>query len=202
MTLVEILRINSTSGINSDAFDYENATIVGDFERNDIWNIKSTEPGTEMFAIKQNNNIVSYIVGHFWDDKGQRYFVLADAQTQPAHQKQGLVTSLYMFFIKKKNIKIISDKEQTPQGEQLWRSLARQFSDRIKIMDTSTKQTFSLEEIPLDMVYVNGSKDSPESQRYRLVLEDLLDCGIPHVGYDIVKENVIYTDPNKYGIFD
>lgn len=143
---------------------------------------------------------MSLIFGGFWKKDNQQYFILADTHTVPEYQRQGLATSLYMFLLKN-NIKLISDKQQTDKGEGLWRSIRRQHPDRVKVIDATTGKTYNLEDIPNNELYIDGSEETPQSQRYRLVLEHLPKTLIPEVGVGILNERIIYTNPDNYGEF-
>jgi hypothetical protein len=66
MKLTEILRVFQRAGLNPKAIKHDTAAIIGNYEGNAIWNIKTTNPDEEIFAIKKDNQIVSQIFGRFW----------------------------------------------------------------------------------------------------------------------------------------
>ena len=200
MKLTEILRVFQRAGLNPKAIKHDTAAIIGNYEGNAIWNIKTTNPDEEIFAIKKDNQIVSQIFGRFWVLSSQRYFILADTHTLPEYQRQGLATSLYMFLVRG-GTKILSDKQQTQRGEDLWNSIRRQHPERVKVLDTKELKIYDVGEIPNAKLYIDGSKETPQTERYRLVLEQLPGTLIPEVGVGILNERIIYTNPDNCGEF-
>lgn len=203
--ITEVLRVSNTNTADVNSFDVESASAVGEFEGNKIWAVNPTESNSpiEMYAIKDDDdNIIAYIIGYLWElpKNNQTYFMLLHAHADPKYRGKGLVTSLYMFLAKKKHTKVMSDQEQTTDGEALWNRIKKQHGENVKVLDTETGKEYSIDEIPSTDLYVDGSDHSKKSQKYRLVLEHL-NGGFPTF-YNIVKENIVYTDPLKYGIFD
>lgn len=204
MKIDEILRVRATQGVKPDTFDIKNAKEAGFMEGREVW-VMDEPNGHEMYAFIENNIIISSIVGKMANYKGIKYFILVDTQTLPEYQKKGLATSLYMFLVERKKIRLLSDREQTSGGENLWDNLKKQFPDRVKVVDMETGKIEPFSRNNYNKIYIDGSTNSPLSDKYRLVLEDFefnYECYSSADAYTIHKGYIKYTDPDKYGEFD
>ncbi|MGI0076816.1 MAG: hypothetical protein ACREAU_05355, partial [Nitrosopumilaceae archaeon] len=125
MKVNEILRIpqHTSKRYNPDSFNLENKECVGHTE--------GKLKVCKAFAIDDNytilyglfdaqNMLLSGIIGKFFLLDGMNTFAVKDALTPAPLQKKGYATSLYVFLVKDLNIRLLSDVEQTPQGESLW----------------------------------------------------------------------------------
>lgn len=202
--LREILRVHSRHGIAPNTFNVKDAEQDGFTEGKPVYIIKGPD-NTELYCFIENDEIISHVMGiQFKGTDGKDYFVLKDTNTLPDYRRQGLATSLYSYIVNKKGIRLLSDDEQTQRGEDLWKGITKHFPERVKVIDVATGKQQKLKDMKYDgQVYIDGSKSTPASQQYRLVLEDNENpLGIPKEPYKVVMGSIIYTSPKNVGVFD
>ena len=167
-----------------------------------IYKVKTKDPTAYIYYLANENksdDMLSYVMGIDYTLHGTQYFIIGDAFTSENNQKKGYASALYYSLVKKYNVKILSDKAQTPHGKALWDNLRKKIS--AKIINVSTGEIYPDDNtITQDELYTNDGID-----KYRLVLEDTIyeqnTSTIPNVGIGILRPYLMFTaddDTGKY----
>ncbi|MGI0077545.1 MAG: hypothetical protein ACREAU_09130 [Nitrosopumilaceae archaeon] len=207
MTLNEILRIPQHKGkrYSLNSFDLKNKECVGHTEgRLQICKAHAIDDNNVILygLFDAKNILLSSIMGVFFSLDGTSTFAVKDALTPVAQQKKGYATSLYVFLVKDLNIRLLSDVEQTPQGESLWRSIQKVVP--VKIYDTATKKILQSNAINDEEIYTLDK----EQNRYLFITENWLSEGMielqkqTHISGEILARHIIYTHSAVKGEYD
>lgn len=132
------------------------------------------------YAIGQNVKIVNKL---FFQPK-YTYFL-------SKFRSKGFATALYLFIVKKLDIPIVSDGEQTKYGRQMWVALAKG-SGKCSVYDSETDSIVALNSVDQDKLY---SIDPKIGDRYHLVLEQFTGIKRSVGPSKVFHENINYTRP-------
>lgn len=114
-----------------------------------------------MYALFKQDTYIASVCGHPWDN----YFVIVDTYVVPEFRRMGYITTLYIDLIKRYNIKLMSDIEQTPNGKLIWDALKRRCN--ISSYNMNTTEILPVDSTPGDIY----SYYPDDGYRYRLIAE-------------------------------
>jgi len=182
-------------------FNIENGIVFG-YSEGDTVIIKTPSPKDSrviLFALCNSQQaFLSGVVGYFCDWQGTEYFIVLDAFTPEPLRHKGYATALYTSLVKKYNIKLMSDKEQTDDGKRLWTGISKILN--VQVLDATNNTLLPRNQVSDDAIYIN------EPDRYLLIAEHVLSgidlIGIPNVGSGILEGRQIYTHPDNIGLYE
>lgn len=183
-----------------------------DFGTNEKTHIGYSEGGTTIYKLvhpkdsrvllyalyDKSEEFVSGVVGYNSSVKNVKYFCVLDVFTPTTHRQKGYATALYVSLVKKYGIKLISDKNQTPDGRKLWDRISKIL--QVKVLDVETDDLVSREKVTDDEIY-NTQKD-----RYLLVAEHtrtgIDKFGMPLIGDGVLEDWINYTHVDNNGLYE
>ena len=197
MKLQEITKIVSqtTSAINFAEFDIDNAQLVAHAEGGlPVIKAKNKNSSdTFLFFVVVDNKNVACVVGSMVNQFNHTFFVIYRAWTDPDYRLRGYMTALYVALVKHVGLKILSDKQQSPEMVSLWKQLNN--IRPVKVIDTTTGTIIDRNQVTDTEVYNDGDQ-------YRLLLEHTNDTWIPDIDSNVVADYMIYTHPDNTGKFE
>ena len=201
MKLDEILIVSGlTQPLDVNDIDVSQSVDVGHAENIHVFEFK-LQKGL-IYFIRPRTNITAFIVTTPIMLKSVDYLVVNQTWVDPKERGQGYGTLLYSILTTQLQKKLISDDEQTDVIRKIWKRAT-------KVLDRKTDTIVPREDVPDEEIYINGSESSPESERYRLVMENYLP-GHPNI-FDKIKEdaynmgcgdNSTITHPNNAGKYE
>lgn len=203
MKLTEIRMVNTISHkrFSVDDFDSTNQQSVGFGEGGTQIKKMSAhkDPRVLLYALyTKDGTLLSCVTGYNAPYDGSTFFVILDVYTPAEYRQQGYATALYTALVKKYGMKLMSDKEQTPSGRQLWNGISKVLN--VSVLDASTGTTTPRSQVSDDEIYV----DDPN--RYLLIAEQhnhpIDSVGTPHIQDGILEDYIIYTHPDNEGLYE
>jgi len=202
MSLAEILRSpqHKNKRFSLSSFDLEHKQKIGYSE----WDLvvyqahTKSDPEVFLFGLFEKDILLTAVIGKFFMLDGAKTFTIKDVFTPTGYRMKGYVTALYSFLIKDMKLRLLSDVEQTPSGEKLWKSIRKIFP--VKIYDKATRKVLEPTDVSDDEIYTYDESKN----RYLFIVESWLTEGmleIPTVSGDILKKYQFYTHPSKYGAY-
>jgi len=165
MKLDEIARVTNTDTNNYQTITshLENAKHIKD-------NLYVISVGSEtVYCVIIDNVLVAYLVGsNFSNATFKNGFVVGEIYVHKDFRRKGFASRLYNYAYDDLNYTIISDVKQTPDGENLWKQLHKQYGNEVKIFDTVEKVVVNFKDVDSDDLYKNTEK---KGNRYRLILQ-------------------------------
>lgn len=205
MKLNEIRLIKNghrTQRYNISDFDTENGTAIGNSEGGTI--LVQAKCVRDQHAVlialydKNKENLLSGIIGYFFNFNGDEYFKVIDVFTPVPFRSKGYATSLYTTLVRKYQVKLMSDNEQTEDGKRLWAGISKILN--VQVLDASNKTIIPKNSVSDEDIYIN------EPDRYLLVAEHIVTgidlIGIPLVGDGIVESRRFYTHKDNVGLYE
>lgn len=197
MEINEILNISmqSNSGVNLSAFDVDSAKQITTAENIPLY--FTTAENTELYFLKKDDELLSFILCIPTKINNTEYLVVHRTWTDPNNKGKGYGTVLYATLITKLQKKLLSDDKQTPTIRNIWKQAE-------KVLDTTTNSIINRDEISDDEIYIDGSKKSNKSRRYRLVMENIItpnEFDRPLID-NIINDNLIITHPDNDGKYE
>lgn len=144
-------------------------------------------------VISDDGALICSTVGRLATVFGKQYFIIGGTWTAETHRRKGIATMLYTTLVKRLKLRLMSDREQSPEMFQVWNKLRSQHLASVisthtgDVVDVSDNQLFQ-------------DTDSLEDN-FRFVMESP-HTGIPDVGTGVIYEHQIYTYPSKQGMYE
>ena len=181
-------------------FDLKNSTRIG-YSEGDTVIIKALAFNSDeyIYALySSQRQFLSGVVGRDVMHNGYHYFMIEDVYTPVDKRMQGYASALYKSLVKKYNIKLISDIEQTIYGKKLWASIGKVLD--IKVWDSSTNRIIPRNQISDDDIYIN------HPDRYQLLAEHI-PRGVELMEPRATKASVllgyqVYTHKDNIGLYE
>lgn len=203
MKLSEILRVpqHNNKRYNISSFDLKNKEKMGHSEGSlVIYRMTNmTDRNLILYGLYDKNILLSSIIGVFFSLDGMNTFAIKDAFTPIEYQKKGYATALYSYLVKYLNLKLLSDAEQTPNGERLWNSIRKVLP--VKIYDTATRKIVDPGNVPDKEIYTFDA----DKNRYLFIVESwLLEdiVGIPRIHEGLLEKYLFYTHSSNQGKYE
>lgn len=206
MKLKEIF-LNSTNqrepGFSLNDWNTENATLVTRAENLPVYMIKpKQESQLVAYAIKKDNQFVSFVIGTHQSVHGTKYFMIGRSYTLPTHEKQGLSSALYTALVTKKHLVLMSDNEQGPGSKRVWDKISKVL--HTQVLNLKTGEKLSRDKIPDDQIY-QQDPNHPNAKNLVIVTEQYVNNIIDDVrsqNENLLGDYVIYTHPDVHGVYD
>ena len=159
-SLTEIERVSSgQQGIIDSNINYESKELMTDIDGKPIFKYKLNDSKNTMFAIEEDEKIVSYLAGTIID----KHFNIKRSFTNPKFRGKGYVTALYKSLFVNLGYILVSDSKLTPESISVWKKLGKLFPHNIKVYDASTGEMLSFSD---DETY-----DYYTDIKYKFILE-------------------------------
>lgn len=204
MKLNEIYPINhshNSKRYSLTDFNVDNQSTVGYSEGGTVITKCTHKKDSRVILYKlssKSGEYLSGVVGYNFHYKNTDYFCILDVFTSSEHRQKGHATALYTSLVKKYGIKLISDKQQTPDGIKLWNRIGKILT--VKVLDVETDQFVSRQHVSDDELYNN------HPERYLLVAEHnsvgINKFGVPLIGDGLLEDHLLYTHDDNVGIYE
>ncbi|MGI0075935.1 MAG: GNAT family N-acetyltransferase [Nitrosopumilaceae archaeon] len=156
---------NQPGGFRLADFNQSLAKLVGSAENIPIYAIPHNhDPATDMYALKQDNKFVGYLIGTWGTLNGVALYVKR-TYVIPSYRNKGLITALYNTLYTTLKYKLVSDNEMSPESISVWKKLSKTLP--VKVLNVKTKEVFDMKDIP-DKNIFGLTKDY---ENIRLILE-------------------------------
>lgn len=197
MKIDEILNVPDQSErmVDISSFDLDNAPQVAMAENIPLYHVSNGN--TELYFLK-TNQVITYVLCSNAVVGDVNYLVIHHTHTTEPFRNKGYATALYSALVNKLNKRLISDDEQAPFAKQIWKNVD-------KVMDVKTNEILPRSQVNPTDLYVDGSKPTDKSRRYRLVYESaptLLGTPYSLETNKIIGDNLIATHPDNEGKYD
>ena len=141
---------------------------IGSFDQHEIYRgIVKGYPELYCLEIRDGDKSPAFLVYRVIMLYGVKYANVLRVWVDQSATRQGWASRLYTFITKELRFPVLSDEEQTPESEMMYRSFIKKRNNPT-ILDIKTGETFDAKTFDLEKVYTNGH----EPTDYRIVLNE------------------------------